>query len=216
MTITNPALNFNFAAAEGARLAFEQRGSEEVVAAQLRQAATENNAFKVGATVTARYQYKVAADGSFIPVQTQITTDAPDADKQGLANGRRNARRPLREDGTDRPPSFADFTPPKPHLSPADEISVFATLAQSISSAFTQATPRAGSTTAPGIRAAEVVDEDGQFVQAEIFFGPTIGDITREASSTALNSRAQFSVATLYARNHNAQYQVEPVVQFAA
>ena len=40
MTTLNSALNFHFASAEGARLAYAERGAEETVAAQLRQAAT--------------------------------------------------------------------------------------------------------------------------------------------------------------------------------
>lgn len=215
MTTFNPALNFNFASAEATRLAYAERGAEDAVAAQLRQANAEQSKFAVGSTITARYQYKVAEDGSLVPIQTQITTDVPRDERQGLAQqGRRYPRQSLR-DG-ERPPSFNDLATPKPLLSPSDEISIFAQLTQPVSSSVGNETladlPPLASLMLVATSVAEAVDENGETVQAELLAPETPPSENR----LSFTPRAQYSVATLYARNNDVVYNMTPIAQLAA
>lgn len=198
----NPALSFNFAAAEAARAASATRGVEDSVATQLRQAVQEQVRFPVGSIITAHYKYKVAADGSLQPVQTQITTEAPN--EQVL--GRRSRRQSTRQEG-DREPNLADFMQPKAELSPSDEARLFASLGT------TQATNEAVPLTAKSRPKLEVSDENGDAVEAEIL---TAGSPENSPSATRFSAQVQFSVATLYARNNDRVYYVTPIANFAA
>lgn len=214
MTTLNSALNFNFASSEASRLAYAERGAEEVVAAQLRQAA-EQSKFTVGATITAKYQYKVAEDGSLIPLQTQVTTDAPDDALRH--NGRRN-RQSLRQEFGERQPSFKDLSRPHAELSPADEIALFADaerfvpapgMGQPSMQDVQEYTVVAAATTAN----AEVIDESGEQVEAEILTRTPSGP---EAKRFSFLPSIQFSVASLYARNNEVVYNATPIAQLAA
>ncbi len=213
MTTLNSALNFNVASEQAARIAYAERGAEESVAAQLRQAAAAEP-FKVGATITARYQYKVAEDGSLIPLQTQITTDVRE-EKQGLANNRRNSRQTSRESGSDREASLRNLRLPRAQISPSDEAALFAVAGQAVPSSTGEAMDSASLAAAANAKStyAEVVDGDGFPVQAEILT-PQNGRL----DSGALNNAAQtkFSVATLYARNNDIIYSVAPIARLAA
>ena len=223
MTAINPALNFTFASAEAFRLAAAERGAEELVASQLRQAA-EQAKFSVGTTITARYQYQVGVDGALVPIQTQITTDAPQNSRDALAQGRRNPRQPLRREDQERPPSFKDLSKPKPDLSPTDELVIFAnpdeaapaqpTLVPTTSLRFADQAPSIAILTQA---TAVASDENGDAVEAELFKPDGEKLLVRnEALLGNTAARAQFSVATLYARNYDITYKVMTTAQLAA
>lgn len=211
MTNLNTASLFSFAASgEAMRIATAERGAEETVAAQLRSAAN-NTPFPIGSTVTARYQYKVAADGSLVPTQTQVTTEVEDETVD--SNGRRSQRQLYRENENQGRASFADILRPKPSLSPSDEIAIFATLnnAQIEKNEARIAALQASTPDAPAF--AEAVDSDGMPVLAEILTPQTA---RAEGPKPAFSPSAQFSVATLYARNNDVVYNVTPIAQLAA
>lgn len=207
MTTLSSALNYNFATSEAARIAQAERGAQETIAAQLGQTGA-TSPFVVGTTITARYQYRVAEDGSLVPLQTQITTDVPGDGVQTDAN-RRNGRNLQRRD--ERQPSFADIARPRVTLSPSDELEVFAqvnTSGQAAQQAILK--PPLATTFAASNVAAQVSDENGEPVEAEVL------TFRRENTDTAQQQRAQFSVATLYARNNDVVYNVTPISQLAA
>ena len=214
MTTLNSALNFNFASAEAARIAYADRGVEDTIAAQLKQAAA-NAQFQVGATVTARYQYKVAEDGSLVPTQTQITTTAPDDATRG-GSGRKGQRQALR-DGSDRRPTLGDLAKPKAELSPTDELSIFAASGEAPSPLSAQAAVQSEQDVSPSSPiAAEVLDENGQPVEAQLLRFTGGQAAPEKPASAAFSAQAQFTVAGLYARNSNVAYTVTPLASFAA
>jgi hypothetical protein len=214
MTTVSSALNYNFAYAEASRIASAARGAEETVAAQLRQAAADAP-FQVGSTITARYKYTVAEDGSLIPQQTRITTTAPD---DATRNQNRKSQRQATRDGLDaRRQSFGDLARPKPELSPTDELRLFAALEQ-VPSPLDLAQSAKTQPAAPVVQAkAEVLDENGDPVEAELLTGNNEAAAQPEGSIiTSIFARAQFAAAGLYARNNDVTYRVNPIVQFAA
>lgn len=210
MNLNYSALNFSFANGEAQRLAFAERGAEEAVAANLRQTAQDGK-YAVGATITARYQYKVAQDGSLVPTQTQITADAPD---DALADsGRRAPRRSYRED--DRQPKFTDFLKPRAQLSPSDELAIFAAFA-SVPTPF--GIPLKAQFSTAGFitqTTTQATDESGETVEAELIT-PTTSNATNAAAQGAFAARAQTAVAGLYARNSDIIYNITPVAVLAA
>ncbi len=213
MTSLNAAFNYPFASAEAARVANAERGADEAVTAQLKQAAS-SSAFQVGSTITARYQYQVAPDGSLIPIQTQITTDAPDDALRG--GSQRKGGRAYRED--ERRSNLREFLKPKAELTPADELALFAdgeapgvTVADL---AAQESQQQALKTSNQGAVTAEVLDENGNPVEAQI-----LRQNTTQESKSAFNrvaARLQFSVAGLYARNSEISYNITPLASFAA
>jgi hypothetical protein len=221
MTTITPSLTFALSAAEAARVAAAERVAEDVVANQLKQAAQQAT-FAVGSTITARYQYKVGADGALVPTQTQITTTGPEDALQSNV-GRRN-RQALREGLDERRPSFADFAKPKPELSPtaetdifagvADEAAVAATTLRATLAALVNQTPASDRLVEAN---AEVSDETGAAVAATLL-APS-GEPMRVRNEALLGNyaaRAQFAVAGLYARNSDTVYSVQPITQLAA
>ncbi|MBY0544804.1 MAG: hypothetical protein K2Q14_04565 [Gammaproteobacteria bacterium] len=207
MTTLGSALSYNFTSAESARIVQADRGAQETIAAQLGQS-NAASPFAVGTTITARYQYRVAEDGSLVALQTQITTEVPKDGPQAETN-RRNGRNLQRRD--DRQPTFADIARARVTLSPSEELAVFgaisnggqttqqAALQQQLVNAFS-----------PLNIAAQASDENGQPVEAEVL------TFRRENADTAEKQRAQYSVATLYARNNDVVYNVSPISQLAA
>ncbi|MFZ4540340.1 MAG: hypothetical protein ACOYNL_00840 [Rickettsiales bacterium] len=223
MTSINPSLfGLNMASAEAVRIAAAERGAEEIVAAQLRQAA-EQSKFTVGATITARYQYKVGPDGSLVPQQTQVTTTAPE--DETTRNQPRRSRDSLRESLEDRRPRFTDLAKPKPELSPTEELALFAaeqegTEHHPITPLPAQLAQLAGQT--PPVQVltvitAEASDENGDAVEAELLTpeGEPIR-VQNEPVISSFTARAQFAVAGLYARNNDVVYNVTPLAQLAA
>lgn len=208
------ALHFNYASAEAARIAFGQRGAEDVVAAQLKQAAVE--ALKVGSIITARYRYRVGDDGALSQLQTQITADAPD-DESGSGAARRDGRASFLRHPMKREPEFSDLAQPRPQLSPADELSIFAVPAQSGINRFvdrsTNTPPRAGDYASLTFTDVEAIDAKGQQITAEIIVPQTQ---QHEDYLLKLTPRVQFSVAMLYARNSDIIYNVTPITRLAA
>lgn len=204
MTTLNASLNFNFASGEAQRVAQAERNAQEVIASQLRQAAA-NAPFAPGTTVTARYQYRVADDGSLVPLQTQISTNAqPDDARQGDRRSGRFSQR----NSNERPQSLAGLLPPRASLSPTDEVALFAvrsSAGQTRAQVLEQSTSLSSS---PAIRA-QVQDENGDVVEAEVITLPSRPEDQRVA-------RAQLAVAGLYARNNDIVYNVTPISRLAA
>lgn len=215
MTITNPTLNLGYAAEQAARLAAADRAGAESVAESLRQAAGDG--FKTGTTVTARYRYKVAEDGSFIPLQTQITTDDVADSLSVRRDGKRNGQT-QRQNSHDRAPKFRDYTSFRPQLSPSDEASVFSSLASAVPNfGFSSYAPKVSVRLNTNISAAEVQDETGNLVQAEVIAPKTETTASEErAIFSASFRRAQYSAASLYARSGEATNQPANTVQIAA
>jgi hypothetical protein len=190
MTTVNSALNNNFAYEQASRIASAARGAEETVAAQLRQAAADSP-FQVGSTITA----------------------PEDATRQG-----RKAQRQATRDSLDaRRQSFGDLARPKPELSPTDELRLFAALAQ-VPSPLDLVQTGKTQPVRPAVQAkAEVLDENGDPVEAELLTGNDEAAAQPEGSIlNSILSRAQFTAAGLYARNSDVTYRVNPIVQFAA
>jgi hypothetical protein len=212
MTTLNAALNYSFASTESARIASAANGADESIAAQIKQAAA-NSPYQVGATITAKYQYKVGEDGSLIPQQTTITHTAPDDDN--FANSGNGRQRAYRDD--DRRSSLSDLVNPKPELSPTDEVSLFATAA-SAHTAPVDITPSV-SAAAP-VQQAEVLDENGESVDAELITGSPTAEADAPQDKTSFMSllaqRAQTAAANLYARNSDIIYSTTPIAQIAA
>ncbi len=204
MTTLNASLNFNFAPGEAQRVAQAERNAQEVIANQLRQAAA-NAPFAPGTTVTARYQYRVADDGSLVPLQTQISTNVqPDDARQGDRRSGRFSQR----NSNERPQSLAGLLPPRASLSPTDEVALFAvrsSAGQTRAQVLEQSTSLSSS---PAIRA-QVQDENGDVVEAEVITLPSRPEDQRVA-------RAQLAVAGLYARNNDIVYNVTPISRLAA
>lgn len=212
MTTLNAALNYNFASTESNRIASGANGAQDSIAEQIKQA-TANSPYQVGATITAKYQYKVGEDGSLIPQQTQITHTAPDEDAFSNSGGGR--QRAYQND--DRRSSLSDLVNPKPELSPTDEVSLFATAA-SAQTAPIDVTPTVNAATP---QQAEVLDENGETVDAELITGNTTSETEAQQPTggsflSLLAQRAQTAAANLYARNSDIIYSTTPIEQIAA
>ncbi len=220
MTSINSVLSFVVSPASVDRAGVAERQAEDVLAAQLKQAA-EQGKLAIGTTITARYQYKVGANGALIPQETQITTTVDDALQSN--NGKRN-RQAFRDALDERRPSFADLAKPKPELSPAAESEIFAGVAdEAAAAANTLRATLAALVNQTAVSnsvveaKAEVLDESGEAVSATLL-APN-GEPIRVRNEALLGNyaaRAQFAVAGLYARNSDTVYRVQPVTQFAA
>ena len=207
MTTLNAALNFNFASAEASRIASAERGADDTIAAQIRQSGSDS-AFQAGTTITARYQYKVAEDGSLVPTQTQITADAPDNATQG---GSRQRNRAYRED--DRKATLGDLAKPKADISPSDEVALFsgeqAAPTVAVNAAAQQPIEAASAVVSSE---AEVLDENGDPVEAELLKSNS----DSASGAGTFTYRQQYAVAGLYARNSDIAYNITPLAAFAA
>lgn len=201
MTVLNPSLHMPFtaAAADASRVQSSLRQNEEVLAEQLRLAA-EQQKFEVGSTITARYQYKVASDGSLIPLESKITAQRPE---DSLVQERGSRRSPRQYD-PDRPPRFSDLAKPKPELSPAEELALYAAEGE-------EGVPKPEAAMSNPIL--EVVDEQGVPVEAEVI-APEVAKGGEKFA--AAYDRFQQSVAGLYARNHDISYNITPMAVLAA
>ena len=214
MTTLNAALNYGFASSEAARIASADRGAQESIADQIKQASA-NSPYQVGSTITAKYQYKVGTDGSLIPQQTTITHTAADDENQSYNGGSRG--RANRDD--ERRATLNDLVNPKPDLSPTDEVSLFASAVGSQAEPV-DVTPSV-STSAP-VQQAEVLDENGESVDAELITGTSTSESEAQqpASNTSflslLAQRAQIAAANLYARNSDIAYSTSPIMEIAA
>jgi hypothetical protein len=204
MNPLSASLNFNFASSEAQRIAQAERGAQEVIANQLRQAAA-SAPFAPGTTVTARYQYRVADDGSLVPLQTQISTNVqPDDSRLGDRRSGRFSQR----NSNERAPSLADLVQPRASLSPTDEVALFA-VRSSAGQTRAQVLEQSPARLSTPIARTQVLDENGDSVEAEVITLPTRGEDQRVA-------RAQSAVAGLYARNNDIVYNVTPISRLAA
>ena len=209
MTTLNAALNYSFASSESARIASAERGAEDSIATQIKLASA-NSPYQVGATITAKYQYKVGPDGSLVPQQTQITHTAPEDDVTTGYKGRRRASQQEEQRAT-----LADLANPKIEMSPSDEVSIFAA-AEAPAAAPVDVTP---TTTQASAVQAEVLDENGESVDAEIITSATADvEVPHDKTSfmSLLAARAQTAAANLYARNSDIVYSTTPVTLAAA
>ena len=212
--------NYSSVTSEAARIAQAQqlRSQEDVVAAQLRQTFGERGA-EPGTTITAKYQYKVAADGSLYPTSTKITTEVTDPesslDKQ--ASQKRSGSRRQSSDA-----SLAGVSRPRPELSPTDELSLFSdvNLATRLTSIPPANNDNVSATVVSATVQGEAEDADGAKIDVEILPPQAQASSAQETSGTGpsanLTSRAQQVVANLYARNADAAYNQIRNIQFAA
>ncbi|MDX2094729.1 MAG: hypothetical protein SFW64_02150 [Alphaproteobacteria bacterium] len=217
MNTLHTALNFNFAAGESVRIAQADRGAQEALARQLSQGGAAAP-FVVGSTVTARYRYKVAEDGSLLPLQTQITTELPEATPR--RTGRR-PEQPAAEGGFARHHGLADLARPQVSLSPAEELAVFAAN-ENATRSFRQARSGEQQAPLPGVIASPnrkfltpASDENGRPVEIELLT-PHAATEAGAAADSASRHRVQYAVAALYARNNDVVYNVTPISQLAA
>ncbi len=211
MSILNPATSYSFLNLDAMRQASAERVGDDAVAANLRQAA-EQSRLAAGTTITARYQYKVAADGSLVPVSTQITTSAPE-ELERYANRNGGRRAPTREE--ERNYTLKDFARPKAALSPEAETTLFESFA---AAAMPQQEVRLATqyslSPIQNLATTPVQDESGEMTEAEVL-APASGDGVGEGA-TPFAPRAQIAVAGLYARNYSITYSMEPLAEIAA
>lgn len=207
MTTLNPALNYSFVQGDALRVASADRGAEQLVASQLTAATLPQSKFAVGTTITARYQYKVAEDGSLLPLQTQVTTE-PALEDALSGSGRRGQRQFVRDEAGERRPSFGNLSRPKPQLTPSDEVSLLASIAGGRD---TLELPQVDSAEG-GPGAAGLIDGQGNSgVEVAVDADPN-----SHKNFLSQLARHQFAVANLYARNNDVVYNVTPIALLAA
>jgi len=213
--------NYGSVNTEALRLAQAQqqlRGQEDAVAAQLRQTFGER-VVEPGTTITAKYQYKVAADGSLYPTSTKITTEVtePESSLDKQANQKRSGSR-RQNDAT-----LADVTRPRPDLSPTDELALFSNSIPA--TRLTSIPPANNDNVSATVISATVQGEaegaDGEKIDVEIL-PPQVQSSTPSEKNAGnaplvnLTARAQQSVANLYARNADLVFAQLRTVKFAA
>lgn len=206
-TVSNPAYGFAFANAEALRQAAAERTADDALAASLRQAVS-GSALTAGTTVTARYQFKVGADGSLVPLSTQITTSLVEVGEEDSGQGtRRNGK------NAQRFTSFSDLQKPKVTVDPAAEGDLFAVVVPGAGQPSVLQTQYSLSPV-QSIAPAVAEDESGAVVDAEIFAPvPEAAQTTKRSAPYA--PRAQEAVAGLYARNYRIHYSIEPLSQIS-
>lgn len=157
---------------------------------------------KPGSTVTARTEYTVTANGALVPKSTSITVgstagaDPLDKIDGKLSTGFYTAATPLPTI------SFGDLAKPRALLSPDEEASLFD--ADSIEGGLDGQARRFFDN-------AGAEDENGESVAVEII-APDVAD----QELPTLQSQQQARVSSLYARNNDVIYNVEPAIAFAA
>ena len=171
----------------------------------------------VGSTITARYQYKVAADGALLPLTHDIIAEPPrDQARREEAVDRRKQRQPGRDGLEEGRARLGYLARPRASLSPSDELAIFAALnaddrpqpAQGLSSL----APHAKLAHTPGV--VDAVDENGEAIDASLLtYSP---GAAKDFVSPSLATRAQIQVAGLYARNNDIVYNATPISQLAA
>jgi hypothetical protein len=200
------------------------RGQEDAVANQLRASFGDGLA-EPGTVITANYQYRVGGDGALYPIQTNITTEA--AQRPDLAqnypdrpDSHKRSNDPRRQ-SNGHSATLADVTRPRPELSPSDELSLFSdvNLATRLSS-IPPADSNAAATVVSATMQGEAEDANGAKIDMEILpskmHGTNAQETGTEMVSGNLASRAQQTVANLYARNADAAYGAIRNVYFAA
>ena len=200
------------------------RGQEDAVASQLRASFGDGLA-EPGTVITANYQYRVGVDGALYPIQTNITTEAiqrPDlaqhhADKHDEQKRSNEARRQSNGNSA----TLADVVRPRPELLPSDELSLFSDV--NLATRLSSIPPADGNVAATVVSATmqgEAEDAYGAKIDMEILpskiQGVNAQETGAEVVSGNLASRAQQTVANLYARNADAVYGEIRNVHFAA
>jgi len=214
------SLNYSAYSADASRLAITQqlRGQEDVVATQLRNTFGDGVPAP-GTTITAKYQYKVGADGALYPIQTRITSELQEP--ESALNKRPNERRsPNRQQAEDHSAALANISRPRPQLDPSDELALFSVASQTRLSTIGAAPDNALATVAAAIVQGEGEDADGAPITTEILppQSKNEGDGTSATRGAVANitARAQQAVSGLYARNSNVVYNVNPQILLAA
>lgn len=210
MSVSSTYTNYNYASLDASRLA-SARAAEEAAEQVRSNIADQASRLEPGTTVTARYQYKVGADGTLVPTETQITTEANDADAVTRdGDNKQRSRQALTRQNEERQQSFGDIAKPRALLSPADELALFASIASESESA-----SESSAINAP--IAGEAVASDGSKVEVEIFTaGTPLAANQGSAQVLDLTARVKSSVAALYARNNDLVFSVNPAAQLAA
>lgn len=179
-------LNASFVAGDAARLAQAQQLRAQEDAARALRGLPANS------KITASYSFAVGSDGVLTPTETSITTQIDtDAGKQSPNRKSNNAPSRNGEDGF---ASLRSIARPKAELNPSDEVTLFAQV-----DADPDSNPQArlsGALTGNGADGAE---------PARV---PT--------TIVTLAAQAQRAAAQLYARNSDAVYNVNPLIDQAA
>ena len=187
MSSLTTTLNASFVAGDAARLAQAQQLRAQEEAARVAQRGLPANS-----KITASYSFAVGSDGSLTPTETTVTTHIEsDAAKQSPNRKSNNA--PPRN-GDQGSVSLRSIERPREDLSPSDEVTLFA-----------QVNADQGGNPSARLRGALTGNRvDG----AETASVPT--------TIVTLAAQAQQAAAQLYARNSDAVYNVNPLVDQAA
>ena len=191
MSSLTTTLNASLVAGDAARLAqAQQLRAQEDAATQLRTGS--GRGLPTNSTITASYTYAVASDGSLTPTEARITTQIDaDAAKQQKTN--KQASR----DAEDGSAGLRSITRPRVDLSPSDELTVFANAGKNDGNE-QHRSPSAPSAQAPVVQTTDTVE------------------LPATTAIVTLAAQAQQAAAELYARNSNAVYNVNPLVDQAA
>lgn len=152
---------------------------------------------KPGTSVRAQYDYTVNEDGKLVQTSASITIGGDQQKRQ------QSAHYPPAQD--ERPQSFANIAKPRADLSPSDETQLFA-----VNAAAEYGVPGSGR---PVILRNGAHDQNGDAVDVELITND--GDEPRNDAQT-LAAQKQQRIASLYAKNSDVIYNVDPVLQFAA
>lgn len=195
MAVTGTSTTLGYASLDLGRRTSRLQDEVATAAAQVRAYERSGELLIPGSSVTTRIRYRVGRDGELIPTETRVTTVPKDESYDKAEGDRRgNGRRYFELQGDGAAATLAGLVQPKPLLSPADEVALYANAAT-------------------GVQEGEAVAEDGTPIAVEIF---TPQSDERTAQVLALASRAQASVASLYARNNDIVYNVTPYSELAA
>lgn len=185
MTTISTSLVGSLGVPDAARGA-DARAAEEAVATQLRNLAQQGR-LPVGATITARYVYKVGPDGALVPTETQLSARAVGDETSGRGASQR---------GDGRGPSLQDLTQPKAALSPSEELALFA------SDAGAAGTPIMGEGHAPTAAPNAAL--------------PNAETANASATQAPTTPSPEYVAANVYARNNDVVYHTSPIADFAA
>lgn len=150
---------------------------------------------KEGTTISARYDYRVGANGQLVQTGSTI--------KVGEEEQRRQQQQAYTQ-ADERQQTFADLAKPRADLSPSDELALFAS----------EDAPEGNQGLVPAVllkNGAE--DEDGTAIDVELI---TPGTQEPTGNASTLDAQRQQRVSALYARNHDIQFTVNAAITLAA
>lgn len=195
-TSLNQLLASNFSEVGRAAQA-QSKPTEDMIAAQLRSGF--RSVVSPGSSITAQYQYTVDRSGRLIPTNSSFLIENKIGKlEDALSDQARQQHAKYYAKPDDRPQSFAHITKPKPVISPAEELRLYAD------------SSLADEAAQPEVTAS---DEDGTPVEVEVFT-PQGQQVSTKIVDLA--KQLQQKVSSLYAHNSDIIYNVEPALQFAA